>query len=178
MSEQASSPTASPTLERVRAAAAGIELKELPQVGGTDCICVAPADWARLAQHLREDCGFETNTFVTAIDRQPRSPRFEVNYVFLSVQHNDRLRVVVPCADDAAPCVPSITHLWPGTGFSERECFDMFGVRFEGNADLRRLLMPDGYDHHPLRKDFPHRGIEPDRLYREWDRSRRQEGEL
>jgi NADH:ubiquinone oxidoreductase subunit C len=51
----------------------------------------------------------------------------------------------------------------------------MFGIRFDGHANLRRLLMPDEYGHHPLRKDFPHQGIEPDRLYREWDRERRKD---
>jgi NADH-quinone oxidoreductase subunit C len=54
----------------------------------------------------------------------------------------------------------------------ERECFDMFGVVFEGHPALKRLLMPEDYDHFPLRKDFPHYGIEPDRLYREWERAR------
>jgi NADH-quinone oxidoreductase subunit C len=70
--------------------------------------------------------------------------------------------------------VPSCCDLWRGASFSEREVWDMFGVRFEGHPDLRRLLMPEGYPHHPLRKDFPHQGIEPDKLYRDWDRERRQ----
>ena len=73
--------------------------------------------------------------------------------------------------DDAR--VPTCTDLWPGAGYAERECYDMFGIEFDGNPDLRRLLMPEGYEHHPLRKDFPHQGIEPDRLYRAWDRERR-----
>ena len=71
--------------------------------------------------------------------------------------------------------MPTCTDLFPGAAFMERECYDMFGVRFEGHAHLRRLLMPEAYGHHPLRKDFPHQGIEPDRLYREWDRERRAE---
>jgi len=69
--------------------------------------------------------------------------------------------------------VASCTALWPGASYMERECYDMFGIRFEDHPDLKRLLMPDGYGHHPLRKDFPHKGIQPDRLYREWDRERR-----
>lgn len=163
------------TLERIREHAGGIELKELPSRDGMPCVQVAAADLVALAQALRDRCGFETNTFVTAVDRAPRSPRFEVSLAFLSVQHGDRVRVVVVCEDDADPRVPSVTNLWPGASFAERECFDMFGIRFDGHPDLRRLLMPDGYDHHPLRKEFPHRGIEPDRLYREWDRARRKQ---
>jgi NADH-quinone oxidoreductase subunit C len=76
---------------------------------------------------------------------------------------------------DEDPRVSTCTDLWRGAMFMERECWDMFGVRFEGHPDPRRLLMPEDYGHHPLRKEFPHHGIEPDRLYREWDRARRQE---
>jgi len=72
----------------------------------------------------------------------------------------------------AVTSVPSIIDLYPGAAYAERECYDMFGIVFDGHADLKRLLMPDGYDHFPLRKDFPHQGIEPDRLYREWDAAR------
>lgn len=116
--------------------------------------------------------GFRQNTLVTAVDHSPRTPRFEVVWMFL--RHAPYARLRLACAPgDADPAVPTCTALWPGAAFSERECFDMFGVRFEGHPDLRRLLMPQGYGHHPLRKDFPHRGIEPDRLYRAWDRERR-----
>jgi NADH:ubiquinone oxidoreductase subunit C len=59
----------------------------------------------------------------------------------------------------------------------ERECWDMFGIQFDGHENLRRLLMPEAYGHHPLRKEFPHQGIEPDRLYREWNRERIQRAE-
>ncbi len=118
--------------------------------------------------------GFETNTFVTAVDRFPEEPRFEVCWQFLCLNGGDRVRLRVAVPEDDAR-VPSCTAHWPGAAFSERECFDMFGIEFEGNADLRRLLMPEAYEHFPLRKDFPHQGIEPDKLYRAWDRERRQE---
>ena len=72
----------------------------------------------------------------------------------------------------------AVTDLWPGTSFSERETWDMFGVGFTDHPDLRRLLMPQGYDHHPLRKEFPHVGIEPDKLYKKWDAERRAEYEV
>jgi NADH-quinone oxidoreductase subunit C len=116
--------------------------------------------------------GFRQNTLVTAVDHHPRSPRFEVVWMFLRHAPYARLRLACLLAGDASS-VPTCTRLWPGADFSERECWDMFGVGFEGHPDLRRLLMPEGYEHHPLRKDFPHQGLEPDRLYREWDRERR-----
>ena len=122
------------------------------------------------------DAGFETGTFVTAIDRFPAEPRFEVYWQLLSIAHVERVRVKTALAE-ADAWVPTCTDLWPGASFHERECWDMFGIRFEGHPDLRRLLMPEAYDHFPLRKDFPHRGIEPDRLYREWDRERRRNWE-
>jgi NADH-quinone oxidoreductase subunit C len=123
---------------------------------------------------LRDRAGFETVTFITAVDRWPATPRFEVLWQLLSVARCARLRLRLRVgAEDAV--VPSCMDLWPGAAFMERECFDMFGIRFAGHAPLRRLLMPEEYGHHPLRKDFPHQGIEPDRLYRAWDRERRRE---
>lgn len=76
------------------------------------------------------------------------------------------LRLVVWTGEDEP--VPSCTGLFPGAAWMEREVFDLFGIPFSGHPDLKRILMPDGYDGHPLRKDFPLRGREPDRLYRRW----------
>lgn len=120
------------------------------------------------------DAGFETVTLVTAIDNHPDEPRYTVVHQLASVSRTERVRLRTSVPGDD-PTVATCTDLWPGAAFSERECFDMFGIRFEGHEDLRRLLMPEGYDHHPLRKDFPHEGIEPDRLYREWDARRRED---
>jgi NADH-quinone oxidoreductase subunit C len=120
---------------------------------------------------LRDACGFETVTFVTAIDHWPRSPRYELCVQLLSLAHGDRVRVHVRLAGDE-PRVATIVDLWPGAAFSERECFDMFGIRFDGHEGLKRLLMPEEYEHFPLRKEFPHHGIEPDRLYRAWEREK------
>jgi NADH-quinone oxidoreductase subunit C len=119
--------------------------------------------------------GFETCTFVTAIDHYPVEPRFQLNHQLLSVAHAERARVRTWLAERDA-WAPTCSDLWPGANWMERECFDLFGIRFEGHPDLRRLMMPEGYEHHPLRKDFPHQGIEPDRLYRKWDRERRRDG--
>ena len=141
--------------------------------GRDDSLCVE-VDRSRLKEcltALRDSCGFETNTFVTAIDHSPARPRFEVCYQLLSLEHNDRIRVSTRVGEEDAT-LPTVVDLWPGAAYAERECFDMFGIVFQGHTGLKRLMMPDGFTHHPLRKDFPHQGIEPDRLYREWERER------
>jgi NADH-quinone oxidoreductase subunit C len=159
------------TLERIRPALGNLAETSAVTRDGTLCLEVEAGDVRALVTRLRDACGFETSTFVTAVDRFPAEPRFEVVWQFHSLAHDDRVRVRARVGG-AKPSVPSIVDLYPGAAFGERECFDMFGVVFEGHAGLKRLLMPDGYDHFPLRKDFPHQGIEPDRLYREWDRER------
>ena len=123
--------------------------------------------------------GFESATLVTAVDRlavntgAARTPRFELVHQLHSLAHNQRVRV--KCQLVEGQSAPTCTPLWPGAAYMERECFDLFGIVFAGHAGLKRLMMPDEYGHHPLRKDFPHHGIEPDRLYREWDRERRKD---
>jgi NADH-quinone oxidoreductase subunit C len=163
------------TLERVRASLGDVGVRELDERDGEPALECEVADLESVFRAVRA-AGFEQNTFVTAIDHDTVEPRFEVFWQFLSYESNDRVRVSVrvPSSD---PRVPSCTAHWPGARFSERECFDMFGVRFDGHPDLRRLLMPEEYEHYPLRKDFPHEGIEPDKLYRAWDTARRAAGE-
>jgi len=97
-----------------------------------------------LAEQLMDICG---------VDYPGRAPRFEVVYHFLSLVKNIRLRVVV-VVDDVTP-VPSLVDLYPSAGWWEREAFDMFGISFSGNPDMRRLLMEENFEGYPLRKDFP-----------------------
>lgn len=165
------------TRERVVGALGAVPHKVLEPRDGTVCVEIAASDALQAMTALRDGAGFDTNSFVTAIDRYPAEPRFTMTWAFLSTTHNDRVRVQARIAGEN-PRVASITSLWPGTAYSERECYDMFGIVFEGHAGLKRLLMPQGYDHHPLRKEFPHQGIEPDRLYREWDQRRRERSPL
>ena len=87
------------------------------------------------------------------------SPRFTVVYHVLSTTGHDYVRVAADCADAGAPEVPSAAALWPGADWHEREAYDMYGIRFTGHPDLRRILMWDGYPHFPLRKDFPLSGV-------------------
>lgn len=159
------------TTDRVSAALTGIEHE---WSASRDTLPTLVLDEARAfdaLSRLKRQAGFETATLVTAIDHLPSVPRFELLRQLYSIAHCDRVRVVTRLAEGAP--AQSVVHLWPGAAYMERECFDMFGIVFEGHEGLKRLLMPEGYTHHPLRKDFPHEGIEPDRLYREWDRQRR-----
>jgi NADH-quinone oxidoreductase subunit C len=84
-----------------------------------------------------------------------RRPRFAVVYHLLSIAHNQRLRLRVPCPDDTQPIVDSVTDLWASANWYERETFDLFGILFRGHPDLRRLLTDYGFIGHPFRKDFP-----------------------
>jgi NADH-quinone oxidoreductase subunit C len=95
------------------------------------------------------------------VDRGPEEePRFEVNYHLFSTTRFHRLRLKVLLAEDDAR-VPTVTTVWRTANWHERETFDMFGVIFDGHPDLRRILLPDDWQGHALRKDFPLRGFEP-----------------
>lgn len=161
------------TIERIRAALSGASFRERTERDGLPTIEIDAAAAHDVLARLKNGAHFDSNTFVTAIDHYPKEPRYEMCWQLLSVQHNDRVRIHARLPGDA-PKVASVIDLWDGARYSERECYDMFGIEFSGHAGLKRLMMPDGYDHFPLRKDFPHQGIEPDRLYREWDRERRE----
>lgn len=108
---------------------------------------------------LREDpaCPFNFLSDVTCVDWYPSEPRFEVIYHLLSIPKKERVRLKVRLNGES-PAVESLTSLWPGANFFEREVFDLFGVRFTGHPYLRRILMPEDWEGHPLRKDYPVEG--------------------
>jgi len=160
------------TLARVEAALAGLSIETVDARDRMTTLVIAREEARGALRALRDRAAFEALTLVTAVDHLPREPRFEVVYQLLSLTHADRVRLKVRLDEDDAR-VDSIVELFPGASFMEREVYDMFGIDFADHPDLRRLLMPEGYGHHPLRKEFPHQGIEPDRLYREWDAARR-----
>jgi len=106
---------------------------------------------------LRDELHYQQLMEIAGVDWPDRDPRFEVVYCLLSVTKNHRIRVHV--ATNEADPVPSVTSIWPVAGWLEREVYDMYGVLFEGNEDLRRILTDYGFVGHPQRKDFPLSGF-------------------
>ena len=108
---------------------------------------------------LRDDatCAYNYLSDITCVDWYPAEPRFEVVYHLLSIPKKERVRLKVRL-DSAAPVVDSLTPVWPGANYFEREVFDLFGIRFSGHPYLVRLLMPEDWEGHPLRKDYPVEG--------------------
>lgn len=102
--------------------------------------------------------GFNFLSDITCVDRFPLEPRFEMNYQMLSLERQERLRIRVKIGGQD-PAVPSVTPMFPTANWHERETFDLFGVRFEGHPDLKRIVMPDDWQGHPLRKDYPTEGF-------------------
>ncbi|MFZ0287186.1 MAG: NADH-quinone oxidoreductase subunit C [Terriglobales bacterium] len=108
---------------------------------------------------LRDDvnCPFNFLSDVTCVDWHPREPRFELIYQLLSIPKKERVRLKVRLGSDS-PAVESVTSVWPAANFFEREVFDLFGIRFTGHPYLRRIQMPENWEGHPLRKDYPVEG--------------------
>jgi NADH-quinone oxidoreductase subunit C len=107
---------------------------------------------------LRDEFGFDVLSDLSAVDWLPREPRFDVNYHLYSLGSNERLRVKVRL-DEAEANAPSVSGVWPTADWHEREVYDFFGIVFDGHPDLRRILMPDEWIGHPLRKDYPVGGV-------------------
>ncbi|MBI1866730.1 MAG: NADH-quinone oxidoreductase subunit C [Methylocystis sp.] len=120
---------------------------------------VETARWLEVAAHLRDDpgCLFVNFTDLTAADYPEREQRFDVVLHLLSPKHNRRIRVKTQ-TDEQTP-LASLTGLFPGADWYERETYDLFGVTFSGHPDLRRIMTDYGFDGHPLRKDFPMTGF-------------------
>lgn len=125
---------------------------------GQDVVALSAEHLEPFAAAARE-AGFNVLADVTAVDwLGHREPRFEVVVNLLSMAHRRRLRIRVPVPDDDLT-VPSLVPVWPGANYPEREVYDMFGIVFAGHPDLTRILMPDDWAGHPLRKDFSVGGV-------------------
>lgn len=112
-------------------------------------------------QYLRDDLAFDMLTDLCGVDRFPSRPRFEVAYHLYSLKRNDRVRVKASLNEGEA--IPTVESVWKGANWFEREAFDMLGIFFENHSNLKRILLWDEFDGHPLRKDFPTEGRDFDK---------------
>ena len=134
-------------------------VEALPPSFGMAVVKVRPNALGAVARHLKA-AGFEVLLDVGGVDylgRRPPEERFEVVYHLLDPGRLRRIRLKVPLPE-ARPELPTVSDVWPAANWAEREAFDLFGVRFVGHPDLRRLLLPEDWQGHPLRKDYPLRG--------------------
>ena len=136
---------------------------DVVQAFGEITVVVPREQIVAVCRHLKTTPGLEFNLLadLCGADRGPEEePRFEVNYHLFSTTKFHRLRLKVLLHEDD-PRVETVTTVWRTANWHERETFDMFGIRFDGHPDLRRILLPDDWQGHALRKDFPLRGYEP-----------------
>ena len=145
------------------AAALGDKVRALTIALDEVTLVVSAADYLQAMHQLRDapGCRFEQLVDLCGVDYSAYrdigtdGPRFAVVSHLLSISLNQRLRVKVFCADDDLPVIDSVTSVWSGANWFEREAFDLFGIVFEGHDDLRRILTDYGFIGHPFRKDFP-----------------------
>jgi NADH-quinone oxidoreductase subunit C len=115
---------------------------------------IAPAKIVSVCGFLKYDQNFVRLSTVTSVDRYPAEPRFEVIYELHSVERKERVRLKCRLSG-VDPAIESVTSVWRGANWYEREVFDLFGIRFLNHPDLRRIMLPEDWEGHPLRKDYP-----------------------
>ena len=123
-------------------------------------VTLPPSNLVALLRRLKADLRFDLLLDITAVDWPARTPRFDVVYHLYSTMHRIRVRVKTAIAE-AEPVVDSAVPLFGSACFAERECHDMYGIVFRGNADLRPILLYEGFSGHPLRKDYPKLAEQP-----------------
>jgi NADH-quinone oxidoreductase subunit C len=145
---------------RERAVAAAVEIFDADAITGGKfdrgelTLEVRPGKIVSVCGFLKYDQSFVRLSSVTAVDRYPAEPRFEVVYHLHSIERKERVRLKCRVkGEDAA--IESVTSVWRSAGWHEREVFDLFGIQFLNHPDLRRILLPDDWEGHPLRKDYP-----------------------
>jgi NADH-quinone oxidoreductase subunit C len=148
----------SPVVQRLRAWDSDA-VTQVIEFRGELTLVVAGARLRRIAGYLQSEPGLEFNFLsdISVVDRFPAVPRFELNYHLLSIPNRQTLRLRLWVAGPD-PVVDSLTPVYPTSNWHEREIYDLFGVRFEGHPDLRRILLPDDWEGYPLRKDYPVEG--------------------
>ena len=131
----------------------GAGILDVVHFRGESTVVVPRNSLIDVCRYCKDDLGYDFLSDLTAVDWLDRSPRFDVVYHLLSLTHFIRFRLKVQV--DEGTAVPTVTGVWGAANWAEREVWDLFGVEFEGHPDLRRILMPEGWIGHPLRKDFP-----------------------
>jgi NADH-quinone oxidoreductase subunit C len=142
-------------------------LEEVPSADGMPTVYVALDRLVDAGRALR-DAGFSVLLDAIPVDFHPREPRFEITYLLLNPGGEggaaSRLRLKVRVAGEN-PTVPSLSGVWASVNWGEREAFDLYGIGFDGHPDLRRILMPDDWEGHPMRKDYPVQIRQPVKTY-------------
>jgi NADH-quinone oxidoreductase subunit C len=130
---------------------------------GNETVSLPPAALLAVATYCRDELGFDMLTDLTAVDYLGQEPRFEVVIHLYSVATRQRLRIKTRPADseESLPEVPSLFGLWPAANWLEREAYDLYGIKFVGHPDLRRILMYEEFIGYPLRKDYPKEKRQP-----------------
>jgi NADH-quinone oxidoreductase subunit C len=149
-------PAGIPIAEAIESAEPGAVL-ERKIAFGEQTLRIEPARIVPVCRFLKQQQGFVRLADLTAVDWHPAEPRFEVVYHLHSFEGNRRLRLKCRLRADAAE-IDSVTPVWRSADWHEREVFDLFGIRFRGHPNLKRILMPDDWEGHPLRKDYPVHG--------------------
>ena len=117
---------------------------------------IAPAAIVQVCRYLKDEQQFNRLSGITGVDWFPADPRFEIVYLLHSLPRNERIRLKCRVAENEE--IESVTSVWRGANWYERETFDLFGVRFRNHPDMRRIMMPVDWEGHPLRKDYPVHG--------------------
>ena len=138
----------------------GKAVSEVVEFRGETTIVVPREMMLEICAYCRQDPNLQFNllTDATCVDRYPMEPRFEVNYHLVSIPRKARLRLKTKLSGNDA-VMDSMVPVWPGANWLEREIWDLMGIRFNGHPDLRRILLPDDWEGHPLRRDFPVQGF-------------------
>jgi NADH-quinone oxidoreductase subunit C len=123
---------------------------------GEVTLIIEPGKILEVCRRLKQEGGFRRLSSITAVDWHPAAPRFEVVYHLHNLETNQRLRL--KCRLEEGAELDSVTPVWRGADWYEREVWDLFGIRFRNHPNLRRLLLPEDWSDHPLRKDFPVHG--------------------